>query len=86
MLNTGELADAVIINSTTINGIWDNDYLEALDIAGTSPAFTCDADDLAAIIPAVARGTTLTRASVNYTITNIKPDNNGFKTLIVTEN
>lgn len=79
------LGTAVTINGNTVNGIWDDDYSEILGVAGDGPLFTCDQDDLDAITPTVARGTTVTKASVNYTIQNMKPDGTGFTMLVLSK-
>ncbi len=74
-----------VINSTNISGIFDNGYSEFLDVAGTTPTFTCESSDLTAITPTISRGTTAIISGTNYTIENIKNDNTGVTILELTE-
>lgn len=83
--NTDDFGVVATINGTEVNGIFDNEYIDVLDVAGTSPAFTCATADLAAITPAVARGTSVTISGTAYTIQNIKPDGTGMTVLVLSE-
>ena len=82
---TDDFAVVATINSTSVNGDFGNEYIEAFDVAGTHPVFTCRTSDLNAITPTVARGTTVTIASVNYTIENIESDGTGITVLILSK-
>jgi len=80
-----DFGEVAVINGANINGIFDNDYSEFLDIAGTTPTFNCASLDLTAITPTVARGTTAIISGTSYTIENIKNDNTGLTILELTE-
>jgi len=85
MFSLTELADVALIESVSVLGVFDNEYLDGLDVIGTSPVFTCAASDLYDIVPAVGRGTVATINSVNFTIENIKNDGTGVTTLSLSE-
>ncbi len=82
--DTDDFAVVATINSVSVNGQFGNEYLEISDIAGTQPVFTCRTLDLDAIAPTVSRSSTITIASVNYTIQNIEADGTGITVLILT--
>jgi len=83
--DTDEHAVVAVIESVNVSGVFDNDYIDALDVSGTVPMFTCAATDLYAIVPAVGRGTTAVINSVSYIIENIKNDGTGVAILILSE-
>ncbi len=60
------LSDATAtIGADTVSGIFTNQYVDALDISSTRPAFACDASDAAGI----GEGTALTITSAMHGIT-----------------
>jgi hypothetical protein len=79
------LGDVATIEGTEVSGIFDNEYQVALDIAGTSPAFSCRQTDLDAITPSVARGTNVTINAVVYTIEDPQPEGTGWTVLILSK-
>jgi len=83
--NADEFGVVAVINGSNVNGYFDNDYLTALDVGGTSPAFECATSDLAAVTPAVVRGTAITIDSVSYIVEEIKPDGTGMTVLVLSE-
>jgi len=85
MFSISELGDVAVISAISIVGIFKNEYIEAFDVVGSAPAFSCIAKDIEAITPAVARGTNVTVLGVLYSIKNIKNDGNGIVNLIFNE-
>jgi len=85
MFNTAALGDTAIIEGVSVTGIFDKEYLELLDTVGSAPVFICSAQDLVAIAPTVARGTTVTINATAYTIQNLEPENTGITRLVLTE-
>jgi len=83
--DVSEFGVSALISGSSVNGVFDNDYIDALDVSGTVPMFTCAATDLYAIVPAVGRGTTAVINSVSYIIENIKNDGTGVVILILSE-
>ena len=82
LMDTEDFAVEATIGATTINGIFDNGYSEALDAAyaGAAPTFLCATADL----PAITRGTTqITLDGETYTIVERKPDGHGLETLVL---
>lgn len=73
--NVEDFGSAALYNgTTTVNGIFDREYLEALDgVAGSGPAFTCRTAD----VPSAANGDTLAIASVTYTVRGVESDGTG---------
>ena len=59
--------------TTTIKGIYDNEYLEVLDAKTSTPVFVCATSD----VSAVKNGDKLTVNSTVYTIRNTQPDGTG---------
>jgi len=85
MFSISELGDAAVINAVSVVGIFKNEYIEAFDVVGSAPAFSCIAKDIEVITPAVVRGTNVTVLGVLYSIKNIKNDGNGIVNLIFNE-
>ena len=85
MFNTAALGDTATIEGVSVTGIFDKEYLELLETAGSVPVFICSAQDLAAITPTVARGTTVTINATAYTIKNFEPENTGITKLVLSE-
>lgn len=71
--------------TTTVNGIFDNEYFEigvgTPGAEGSQPSFFCRAADVAA----AAQGDTLLINSVTYTVVSVQPDGTGFTRLVLRE-
>ena len=76
-LDEGEHAVAAVYDAaganTAVSVIFDQAYLEQLEVAGTNPAAT----GKASVFPAAAVGKTLTIAGTIYTIINREPIDDG---------
>ncbi len=73
-LSTDEHALAATLQGgTTVNGIFDADYVDTLGMAGTNPVFVCKASAVAA----GDIGKTLVISSTTYTIRNRQPIDDG---------
>ena len=83
MSSNEEFNDIALINNTGIGGKFFNTYIESLDVIGTTPMFSCSTLVLYAITPVIDRGTEITINSIIYTIENIKNNDNGLTTLIL---
>lgn len=70
---TGHALDATYDGSTAVKVIFDNAYLQQLDIAGTRPA----ALGKASVFPAAAVGKTLLIGATTYTIKGREPVDDG---------
>lgn len=81
--NTAEHGTTAVINSTNVDGVFDNEYAEILDVTGSTPMFICTTADLDAIAPTVDRSTTVAIDGVDYTIEDIQPDGTGMTMLIL---
>lgn len=74
----GGFAAAYVFNGNlSVACIFDNVYLDALGVAGTSPRLVGSTAALATIV----RGHTVVVASVTYTVVNVEPDGTGITTL-----
>lgn len=74
--NTAEFATAATYNSaTTVNGIFDREYGEALGnvVEGTTPVFLCALADL----PSVDHDDTLLIDATTYKVKGVEPDGTG---------
>jgi hypothetical protein len=80
-LDTDDFAVPGTIGASTVNGIFDNGYGEALDYAaGTKPTFLCKTADL----PSITEGTTtVTIGGTAYVIAKRQPDGHGLETLVL---
>lgn len=71
--------------TTTVNGIFDNDYFEigagTPGMEGNQPSFLCRAAD----VPSAAQNDTLLINSVTYTVVAVQPDGTGFVRLVLRE-
>lgn len=59
-------------SASTVNGIFDKNFVDPLGIDGNAPRFVCPEADVTS-----ARGGTLVIASVTYLIVNARPDGTG---------
>ena len=53
-----------------VDGLFSNNYADALGFSGTSPVFVCSKTDAAS----VAQGDAVVIGGINYTISRIEPD------------
>jgi hypothetical protein len=76
---TSEFATAATwsVGPATVNGIFDQEYLQTLGVDSANPVFLCRAADM----PTAARGQTLTINAVVYSIVGVHPDGTGVVTL-----
>lgn len=63
--------------ATTVNGIFDKEFIDVNGHEAYSPVFICDEDD----ITGTARGGTLAIDGVTYTIRGTEPDGTGIMML-----
>ena len=87
LLDVDEFGSAATYNgSTTVNGIFENEYFEALAdgevaVEGTQPRFTCRTAD----VPSAAHGDTLLISGTTYNVVGVQPDGTGMSTLALEE-
>lgn len=75
---------AATIGGSTVNGIFDNEYIEVETGAGVGvslqqPRFTCRSADVLAVV----EGTSATISGVSYTVRIVQPDGTGMTELIL---
>ena len=73
-LNTAEFAEAATFGATTIVGIFDNIYADALGIAGNAPVFQCKSTDAASLTPGTS---TLVIRSSSWLVIGVEADGTG---------
>ena len=83
-LDSDEFADAAIVGTgtryqTTINGLFDNEYIEAVSMNSLTPTFLCRTSDLTNI----KKGYKLTVNSTDYEIVDPQQDGTGMTLLIL---
>jgi uncharacterized membrane protein len=76
-VDADEFGIAATIGVTTVNGIFDREYIEALGYSSVKPIFLCLATETTTV------GSTITIDGDAYTIQNVEPDGTGFKLLIL---
>lgn len=83
--NTDEFATAATFDSsTTVNGIFDNEYIDFDDdVASSNPIFQCALSDVTSVANALDKD--LVIGSTTYTIRNARPDLNGFTVILELE-
>ena len=80
IFNASEFAmDAATIGAATVYGLFENDYIDMLDVTGTVPAFVLRSSDVTA--NSIARNSSITINSTVYTVRNLKPNRNGITVL-----
>lgn len=91
MLDNDEFADAATYSakvyasvhpsskSTTVDGIFDKDYVEINGVESYSPVFDCATPD----VSDATHGAKLTINSVVYTVRGVQPDGTGMTRLIL---
>jgi len=65
--------------TTTIDGIFDKEYVELNGVESYSPVFTCQTSD----VPNVKHGARMTINLINYTVVGVQPDGTGVVQLIL---
>lgn len=75
---------AATIGGATVNGIFDNDFIEVETGAGVGvalqqPRFTCRTADVSGVV----EGTSATISGVSYTVRIVQPDGTGMTDLIL---
>lgn len=84
-INTDEFAVSITYNSTSIAGIFDDEYKGVNQITGeieaTAPQVIVKASDVLGIV----HGSTLTINSATYYVINILQDGTGLTTLILSK-
>jgi len=79
--NTDEFAVNATINSETVNGVFDNEYIEDIEVSGTSPVFTCKTSD----VNDVSQDDPVTIDGTGYHVVSIEPDGTGITKLVLEE-
>lgn len=70
---TGFAVAATYNGSTTVYGIFDNEYAEASNVQGSNPTFTIKTSAIAS----PAHGDTLVISGTTYKIRGVEPDGTG---------
>ena len=65
----------------TVDGIFDNAYLDALGFSGATPVFNC----ISSAVSGVAQGDAVAIGGINYTVIRIEPDGIGMTRLVLQE-
>ena len=65
----------------TVEGIFDNAYLDALGFSGATPVFNC----ISSAVSGVAQGDAVAIGGINYTVIRIEPDGIGMMRLVLQE-
>ena len=73
MFATDVFAEEARIGVRTLDVIFDAEYGESFDVAGTSPAIWCRSRDVAALTP----GTTIVVRKKKYAASSVEPDGTG---------
>jgi hypothetical protein len=84
--STTDFATAATYDGTTVNGIFDDGYVQPglgrVGIEATQPMFRCSSAALAAIT-APAHGLEVVLASTTYRVVGVQPDGLGTTTLLL---
>ena len=76
---SSELADNATIDSATVAGIFDNQFVEVNGIEGVRPVFTCSESEVSSI----AHGDAVTLKATSYKVAGIQPDGTGLTSLVL---
>lgn len=79
--NANEHGTEAIYNSSTITGIFENNFVAVNGVETSNPTFLCPESDVAGI----AHGDVLTIGSVPYTVVGTQSDGTGLIFLILQE-
>ncbi len=74
-----EMADNATIGSTTVAGVFDNQFVEVLGIESLRAVFTC----AQASVPSIAHGDALSIKSTSYKVVGVQSDGTGLTQLIL---
>jgi len=74
-----DFGENYVVNNKTYTGIFDNEYIEELNMSGSVPILNCRTKDVAT----VDRGDTLHVREANYTVKEKQPDELGLTILIL---
>lgn len=81
-LDVDEHAIAGTVGTSTVNGIFDRAYIEAMGmVSGANPIFLIDSDDVAT----AAVGSTISIGGTSYKIRNAEPQDDGALSLLQLE-
>jgi len=69
------------VDGISVEGIFDAEYVESLEVEETAPAFTCKTSD----VTSAAHGDAVVVNATNYTIAGVEPDGTGMTKLILRE-
>jgi len=78
--DTDGIGDSAAIPGSTIDGVFDGDYVTVGNVEGYYPTFLCS-DARAALI--TKNSTVITIKSITYTAISKRPDNTGLTLLIL---
>lgn len=67
--------------STTVNGIFDSDYVEINGVEAKRPVFMCKASEVSGVV----HGKTLVANSKSYVVRGVQPDGTGLTMLVLEE-
>jgi len=79
--STDDFATAATIDGKTVKGIFDNAYIEDLDVSGTIPVFVCKKND----VSDVSQGDPVEIGETSYQVASIEPDGTGVTRLVLEE-
>jgi len=77
----GDFGQTVTVSEDDITAIYDEDYVESLDIAGVRPLLHCRSTDVADVI----QGDDVEVAGVDYLVAKVQQDGTGVTILILEE-
>ncbi len=78
-IDTDGFADTATYNTTTINGIFGNEYVEVLGSESTRPVFTCATSD----VSSAAHGDSLVVNGTTYEVVGVQQDLVGLLTTLI---
>ncbi len=81
LLNTDHFATAATVGAATVNGIFDESFVEINGVESLSPTFYCASADVTA--NSMADGTAITIGGTGYTVRGVQPDGSGMTLLIL---
>jgi hypothetical protein len=78
-LDSTEMADNATIGTSTVAGIFENQFVEVHGIEGVRPVFVC----IEADVPSITHGDALTINATSYKVAGVQPDGTGLTSLIL---
>ena len=79
--DTDEHATAATYNASTVNGIFEDQFVSVGGIESSKPTFTCAEAD----VTGIKNGDTLIVNSVDYKVVGTQPDGTGMMFLVLQE-